>query len=275
MIDLHVHTTASDGQWAPEDVVRRAAAAGVTTLAITDHDTVAAWPAASAEAARCGIRLIPGVEITAVIDGRDVHMLGYFFDPSSPRLADFIATQREDRLRRVREIARRLAAIHCEIDLADLLERAALKGHQSVGRPHVADALVRAGYAVDRREAFDRWLRSGRPAFVPRRGATPTEVIGLLTDIGGLASLAHPGLLQRDDLIPVLVRARLAALEAYHCDHDAILTAHYRTLSRELGVAMTGGSDFHGEGVHRPDALGVVGLPDEEFAAFEARRVRH
>jgi predicted metal-dependent phosphoesterase TrpH len=271
LIDLHLHTTASDGQWTPDELVRRAAAVGITTLAVTDHDTVAALPAAQAEADRCGVRVVPGVEITAVLDGRDVHILGYFFDPDSPGLTRFLSAQRQDRVRRVREIAARLAAAACPIDPDEVLARAAAEGCRSVGRPQVSDALVRAGYVLDRREAFDRWLAVGRPGYVPRQGAAPSEVIALITELGGVTSLAHPGLLQRDDLIPALVTSGLAALEAYHCDHDTRTTARYCALARELDLAVSGGSDFHGVGLHRPDALGLVGLSAEEFEALQAR----
>lgn len=275
MIDLHLHTTASDGRWTPEALVRRAAAAGVTTLAVTDHDTVAGLPVARAEAERCGVGFVPGVEITAVVDGCDVHVLGYFFDPASWRLRDFLARQRDDRVRRVRAIADLLAAAGCPVDVDHVLARAAAEGRHAVGRPQIAAALVGAGYVQTVREAFDRWLGRGRPAFVPRHGAAPSEVIALLNELGGVASLAHPGLLRRDDFIPQLADAGLAALEAYHCDHDAAMTARYLDLASDLGLAVTGGSDFHGDGLHRPDALGLVGLSEEEFDVLQARLVKH
>jgi len=272
LIDLHLHTTASDGQWTPEDLVRRAAAVGITTLAVTDHDTVAGLPRALAEAGRCGVRVVPGVEITAVADGRDIHMLAYFFDPESPRLASFLAAQREDRVRRVRAIAARLAAAGRPIDADDLIARALAEGRLAVGRPQVADALVRAGHVANRPEAFDRWLAWGRPGYVARMGAAPADVIALIDDLGGVVSLAHPGLLGRDDLIPPLVGRGLAAVEAYHCEHDEDTTGRYLALARDLDIAVTGGSDFHGDASHRPDAFGVVGLPAAEFDALQARQ---
>jgi 3',5'-nucleoside bisphosphate phosphatase len=266
-IDLHLHTTASDGLLAPEHLVARAVDAGVSILSVTDHDTVAGLPAAEDAAARLGVRLVAGIEITAVENERDVHLLGYFFDPSDGGLSSFLERQRHDRKRRVREMGLRLRDLGCEIDVQPLLDRASA-GH-SVGRPAIADALVASGHVTDRNDAFARLLGRGRPAFIPRRGVSGAAVIRVIHDAGGITSLAHPGVLQDDDLIPGLVDAGLDALEVWHSDHPPPLQAHYAALTERLKLGRSGGSDYHGDGVHRACSIGAVSLPRGEFDRLE------
>lgn len=271
MIDLHLHTTASDGLSTPEALVARAAAEGLTTIAVTDHDTLASVPAVRQAAARAGIRVIPGLEVTAVQGGQDVHVLGYFVEPEDGALEEFLDAQRADRRRRVEEIVERLAELGMPVH-GSLAAEASASAGRAVGRPLVARALVEAGHARDIADAFDKFLAHGRPAFVPRRGATPAEVIAVVSRAGGLASFAHPGKLGLDALIGELAGTGLAAIEAFHPDHTAKDVAKYRRMAADFGLAVTGGSDFHGPGAGRVDALGEVVLPPEEFAAFEARR---
>jgi predicted metal-dependent phosphoesterase TrpH len=247
--------------------VFQARAAGLSIFSITDHDTTAGAEAAAAPAREAGLDLVPGIEISAVAGGRDVHMLGYFIDAASPPLREFLARQRRDRLRRVHEMGERLAALGVPVDVTPIAADAA-RG-RSVGRPQVADALVSAGHVSTRNEAFDRFRHAGGPAYVPRHGARPEEVIGIIHDACGLASLAHPGITRRDDLLPGLGEAGLDALEARHSDHDAATEARYRALAREMGLLVTGGSDFHGSDAgHRVSVLGQVTLPSEDFQAL-------
>ena len=269
MIDLHLHTDASDGVLSPSALVARAAGAGITVLSVTDHDTVAGLAEARAAADTRGVRLVNGIEITAVEGARDVHMLGYFFDPRSGVLGEFLSRQRTDRIRRVEEMAARLAALGAPIDVTALVA-SAIRG-RSIGRPQLADALVAAGHAVSRDDAFDRLLGDRCPAYVARRGATPVEVIALVRQAGGIASLAHPGLLNDDALIPRLAAAGLAAIEVRHSDHDSATERRYRELAAEHGLAVSGGSDFHGDGVHRNTTIGAISLPADDFAQLEAR----
>ena len=270
MIDLHVHTTASDGVLAPAALVARAHRGGITVLSVTDHDTTAGLSEAREAAARLDIRFVTGIEITAVERDRDVHVLGYFFDPGDRQLEAFLVGQRNDRVRRVHEIVDRLAAAGCVVDPAPIFALAEQAGH-SIGRPHIADALVAAGHARDRNDAFDRLLGANGCAFVPRRGPTAAEIVGVIRAAGGIASLAHPGLTRRDDLIPALARAGLTALEARHADHDAETEARYRALAAAHGLAVSGGSDFHADGDHHAGTLGSVGLPPEDFAVLQDR----
>ena len=270
MIDLHLHTTASDGRLSPEELVRRAAAVGIEVMAVTDHDTTAGVVPATAAAAALGVTVVPGIEITAVLDGRDVHVLGYYVDPADEALQDLLRAQRNERTERAREIASRLERAGVPIDIEALLAASAGRGG-SVARPQIAAALVAAGHAVDIADAFERWLSEGRVAFVPHSGRSPVEVVGVIAGCRGAASLAHPGTTKRDDIMPALVTAGLAAIEAYHSAHDAVAQAHYAALADHYGLAVTGGSDFHGDGVRRAECFGVVGLPPEQFERFQAR----
>jgi 3',5'-nucleoside bisphosphate phosphatase len=271
LIDLHLHTSASDGALTPVELVIRAAAARITILSVTDHDTVGGLDAARTEAAARGLTFVNGIEITAVEDERDTHVLGYFFDPSSERLAAFLVQQRDDRVRRVLEIARRLEAMDVHIDPEPLVARGLEQG-RSVGRPHVAAALLAGGYVQSWDEAFANYLEKGRPAFVPRCGASAVEVIRVIHDAGGVASLAHPGLTRIDQLIPALAAAGLDALEARHSEHDPDAEARYRALAATLGLAVSGGSDFHADPDGRRCALGRVTMTADEFRELQARR---
>ena len=271
MIDLHLHTTASDGTLSPADLVAHALAAGITTLSVTDHDTTAALSAARAAADAAGATFVDGIEITAVDAERDVHVLGYFADPASPTLQAFLARQREDRIRRVSDIVGRLAALGVEIDRQALLTVGG-EGRRSIGRPHVAQALIDAGHVASWDEAFERYLAHGRPAFVPRRGASPADVVQVIHDAGGVAVLAHPGLSGIDDGIPALAARGLDGIEVRHPEHDGPTEARYRELAGALRLAVTAGSDFHAVNGRHPSALGRCTMTRAEFAALEARR---
>ena len=264
MIDLHLHTTASDGTLEPGRLVERAHAAGVRTLSVTDHDTMAGVPAAAETAAALQVECLPGVEISAVLDGRDVHLLAYFLDPAPPGMTQFLEEQRTERVTRARRMAARLEMSGVPIGIDAIIAAAAQAG-QSVARPALARALVDAGHAQSQREAFDRWLGDRRPAFVRRRGCTPEEVARLVSRAGGITALAHPGLLRRDRLIPSLAKAGLTALEAYHPHHGAAEELRYQQLAERHGLAVSGGSDYHGDEHHRAASFGKVGLPRRLF----------
>jgi hypothetical protein len=253
----------------PGALVDRAAAAGLAIIAVTDHDTVGGLAEAVAAARTRAVRVVAGIEVTAVEDGADVHVLGYFIDPDSAILATFLREQREDRTRRVREMGDRLRSLGLSVDV-DALIRAADTGSRSIGRPAIADALVASGQAVDRTDAFERLLGRGKPGFVPRRGTPAAAVIATIHAAGGIASLAHPGVTCSDSLIETLSRQGLDAIEVWHSDHAADQQRHYGTLADRLGLAKSGGSDFHGDGLHRAARLGGVVLPEPEFRRLEA-----
>jgi predicted metal-dependent phosphoesterase TrpH len=274
VIDLHMHTTASDGTCTPERLVERAWHAGIRTMSVTDHDTMAGVAPACAAAAAYGMVVIPGIEITAVDDGRDVHVLAYFVSDDAAGLQELLGSQRSNRVERAKEIADRLAALGAPIDVAPLLDSAAGRGGKALARPQIARALVAAGHASSVGDAFDRYLGEDGPAYVPHCGASPADVVELVSAAGGIVSLAHPGTLRKDHLIPRLVEAGLDAIEAYHSSHDAATEAHYLALARRYGTAVTGGSDFHGDGTRRAEFFGVTNLPAGRFEELLLRAAR-
>ena len=265
MIDLHTHTTASDGRCTPAELVARASAAGVTVLSVTDHDTVAACETVAAACAGAGIEFVSGIEITAVRSEADVHVLGYFLDPRSVSLRAFLSGQRQQRVDRIRRIVSKLAGHGLHLDADAMLQPALDDPSRSVGRPWVARAMVAAGYVKSTDVAFSSWLSRGRPGFVAREGAGPEDVIAHIHDAGGIASMAHPGLLGRDDWIGPLAEAGLDALEAYHTDHDPQDTARYLAMAERLTLAVSGGSDYHADESHGAPRPGMTSLPPEAF----------
>jgi 3',5'-nucleoside bisphosphate phosphatase len=264
MIDLHVHTTASDGRCTPHQLVERASHAGVRVIAVTDHDTIASIAEVRAAAETRGIDVVAGIEITAVEAGRDIHVLGYFLNPDDADLAAFLAGQRAQRIARLEAVGVRLAELGMPIDIAPLLTQAQQQGGRSVGRPQIARAMIAAGYVADAREAFEQWLATERPAFVPRPGAPPGDVIDIVHAAGGLASLAHPGQTNVDARIAAYADAGLDAIEVYHPDHDRSDVDRYRDVAQRLKLLVTGGSDFHGDPDHGGEP-GAVALPMDDW----------
>jgi predicted metal-dependent phosphoesterase TrpH len=265
LIDLHTHTTASDGRCTPEELVGRAAAAGVRVLAVTDHDTLAGCNAAAAACASAKITFVPGIEVTAVVDGADVHVLGYFVQSHSPAFMAFLTEQRQRRVDRVRDMVGRLSENGIALDVEAILAPGLTDSARSVGRPWIARALVEAGHVPNVAEAFNRWLSRGRPAFVPREGASPEEVFDRIHAAGGIASLAHPVLVKHDEWLPGFAQNGLDALEAYHSDHDELTTAHYLGIAKTLRLGVSGGSDYHADDAHGGGGPGKVSLPQKHY----------
>jgi 3',5'-nucleoside bisphosphate phosphatase len=271
LIDLHTHTTASDGRCSPPELVARAAAAGVDVLSVTDHDTTAAAAIVADACAHTGIEFIPGIEITAVVEGADVHVLGYFIDPSSAALGIFLAEQRRRRVDRVRQMIERLSELGIQLDADAVLSPTRGDASKAAGRPWIARALVKMGVVASTGEAFDKYLKRGQPAFVSRVGPMPAEVFSQIHAAQGIASLAHPGLAACDDLIPSFVAAGLDAIEAHHSKHTAEDTEHYLGVARRHDLAISGGSDYHGDPSHDVVGIGGVSLPRERLQPLRDR----
>lgn len=268
-VDLHTHTTASDGTLAPRDLVRLAVRHGVRVLAVTDHDSTGGLDEALDEAARHPrLTVVPGIEINCDVERAEVHVLGYLVDWRAPWFQRFLEEQRTERVARVHRIAERLAELGLPVDPAEVF---AVAGEGAPGRPHVAQVMVQRGYVRSVREAFDRYLRSDGPANVPRRRLTPAEAVAVVRRAGGVPVLAHPGLTGRDDLIPDLVRAGLMGIEVYYAEHSAAQTAGYREICRSLGLVATGGSDYHGPRSGRSNPPGTPAVP---LSAWEELRAR-
>jgi predicted metal-dependent phosphoesterase TrpH len=245
-IDLHVHSSASDGTDPPGAVIRRAAAAGLDVVALTDHDTQAGVAEACA-ALPTGLTLLPGIELSCQLDGRSVHLLGYLFDPVDPALCAETSRIRDDRVYRAKAMTERLRELGADVSWEQVT---AIAGDGVVGRPHLARALAASGAIADPAEAFTAdWIGDGGRAFVDRYAPELTRAVGLVRAAGGVAVLAHPrspGYEIPDAVIAELAGAGLAGIEVFHPDHDAAERARLTTLARSLGLISTGGSDDHG-----------------------------
>jgi predicted metal-dependent phosphoesterase TrpH len=212
-----------------------------------------------------GLTFVPGIEITAIMEDTDVHMLGYFIDVGSDRLLALLADQRQSRIDRTRRMIERLARHGLVLDADAVLRPVFDDPGRTPGRPWIARALVAAGHVPTVSEAFSIWLARGRPAFVPRTGPSPREVIATIHLADGLASLAHPALVAHDEWIEPFATDGLDALEAFHSEHDRTTSARYLKLAKRIGLAVSGGSDFHGDGIHGVATPGHVSLPRDEY----------
>jgi hypothetical protein len=266
-IDLHLHTAASDGLLEPAALVQAVRAAQVEVFSVTDHDTVDGLDDAKRAADDAGLTLVPGVELSAYWGRVEFHILGYFIDPDNAALRAFLGDTREARHARLRAMLSRLQAMGMGVPAADVLARAK---NGNVGRPHLARALVERGFVGSVDEAFDRYLGTDKPAYVARPDVTVQDAIDVIRKAGGIASLAHPGLHNRDEAIPTLIAAGLTAIEVYHPKHAFGRAGRYRRLARRHALLVTGGSDFHG--VSEGDHASIPGLPCLPEADFERLR---
>lgn len=247
--DLHSHTFASDGMQTPTENVRIATEAGLGAIAITDHDTVAGIDEALAAGKEYGILVVPGVEISTVSQGEDIHVLGYWIDHHNKRFLQRLAELRAVRDQRNEMMLERLNMLGAVITMEDVRAslKASKKADETLGRPHIADALLRKGYVATIAEAFDRYLGKNGAAYVNPPRIEPFTAIRWIKEAGGVPVLAHPGLYGQDELIEQLVESGLAGLEVYHADHKPTQEEHYLAIANNLKLIVTAGSDFHGE----------------------------
>ncbi len=276
-IDLHTHSNVSDGTDTPAELVRAARLASLDVVALTDHDTFDGLVEALAEGDRAGVRVVPGMELSCARDGHSVHLLAYGADPASPGLAAEMLRVRGGRLGRLNGVLDLLARLGVPVTEAAVM--AEVGASPSVGRPHIADAMVKAGHVRDRTEAFDRFLYDGGPAHVPRYAIDVARGVDLVHEAGGVAVLAHPWGRGREHVLPPAVLEGLVqdhgldGLEVDHQDHDPITRRRLGRLASSLGVLATGSSDYHGTGKTDHD-LGVHTTTDEVFAEISARMAR-
>jgi predicted metal-dependent phosphoesterase TrpH len=267
-VDLHTHTTASDGTYAPRELVAEAASRGVRVLAITDHDSTEGLAEALAEAERRRpLEIVPGIEINCDVEGAEIHVLGYLMDWHAPWFQDFCGEQRRERRARVHRMVERLAAIGMPLEADEVF---AIVKEGSAGRPHVAQVMVAHGYVRTVREAFDKYLGSGKPGHVPRKKVTPEDAVRIVRKAGGVPVFAHPGLADRDELIPGLIAAGLMGIECYYTEHSAAQRASYLQICKDHDLVATGGSDFHGPKV-RAATLGSPAVPMSAVDALRAK----
>lgn len=244
-IDLHIHTTVSDGRFTPEEIVARAANLGLTTIAIADHDSVdGVAPALAAASAFPGLRVIPNVEISTDTAEGEVHMLGYFIDHTDAGLREALERFRESRQRRAQGMIARLRDLGVHVEWSRVQE---LAGAGSVGRPHLAQAMLEKGYINSFREAFDKYIARNGPAYVERDKMTPAEAVALVLRAGGLPVMAHPFTVSEPEkLIAGLKTVGLAGIETYYKDYTPEQVAGLAALADKYGLLTGGGSDFHG-----------------------------
>ncbi len=268
MIDLHVHSAASDGQHAPADVVRLASAAGLTVIALTDHDTLDGIPEALRAAAEVETRVIPGCEFSVAARWGELHLLGYFLPAQHPALNTFLAEQRANRRGRAEHIVTRLSRLGVGITADEVLATA---GGGAVGRPHVARALVAAGHVASVDEAFVRYLGWGKPAFVPKQLPEVADVTTLIREAGAVSSAAHLRQRATPTALRELQQQGVDAVEVRHPGHDAALGQRIEQIAHGLGLLCSGGSDWHGEaaGTVARAPLGSITVPPEWLRRLE------
>ncbi|HQA06444.1 MAG TPA: PHP domain-containing protein [Syntrophomonadaceae bacterium] len=265
MYDLHVHSTASDGLLTPEEVLLRAQEIGLAGIALTDHDTISGIEAAQKYRVDHGLTLefIPGIEMNTEVDETEVHILGYYIDHHDNRLLNKLEEIREARLERARKMVYRLKSMGLAISF-DHVEK--LARGDLIGRPHVAQALTEKGYVFSIKEAFEKYIGKGKPAYVPRYKFLPQEAIQLIKNAGGVPVLAHPGLLRNRELIQEAINLGVAGLEVYYPDHTLEQVAEYLHLCQHYHLLVTGGSDFHGTDSDESRCrLGCTGIDLERY----------
>jgi 3',5'-nucleoside bisphosphate phosphatase len=278
--DLHTHTVLSDGTTTPEQNVADAVALGLEGLGVTDHDTTAPIARARAAAQGTGLEIIGGTEFSAELEGRSVHVLGYWIDPDDAPLQEEMDRLRNEREHRAEAIVGRFHDLGVEVSMARVRE---LAGAAPLGRPHIAQAVVETGAATTVREVFDTWLADDGPAYVPKHAVDPVAAVRLLVAAGGVAVLAHPGLYGARDgdegepgiaeaVVEEMRDAGLAGIEADHPDHTEAQRRRYRDLARALDLDVTAGSDYHGE--RKTNQLGSATTPREVVERLWARARR-
>ncbi|MEW6686684.1 MAG: PHP domain-containing protein [Candidatus Edwardsbacteria bacterium] len=258
LVDLHIHTTFSDGALTPEQVVKEAKTAGLEAIAITDHDALEGVISALQIAKNEKIELIPGVELSTLVGEKDIHIIGYYLDLENKNLLQALKKFRDAREKRAAEMVKRLENIGIKISFERILEVA---NGGALGRPHLAEVLVERGYANSSDEAFRHYLYRGSPIYVSKYHLRPDEAFSLILNAGGIPVFAHPGIEGKDNIIPLFIKQGLKGIEVWHSKHSLQTIQHYLALAQQYGLLITGGSDSHGGKNGNPAPLGAVSVP--------------
>lgn len=266
--DLHLHTTYSDGACSPQELVTKAHQAGLHTIAVTDHDSVGAVGETGQCAKELGMEVIPGVELSACTETKEVHILGYFVDIANPDFLDALIELRERRMKRIGRIVDKLNKMNIPLTMDEVLVN---KSGDSVGRPHVANAMVNQGHADSYYQAFNKYLGDGRPAFEKKDCFSPRETIDLIAAAGGLSFLAHPGMALGDECVKKLIDQGLDGIEVVHPSHPPEIVQYYRNIVSQYYLLECGGSDFHGGLKNDEHLLGKVSIPQTTVEAMKRR----
>ncbi len=265
--DLHLHTNFSDGTFSPERVVMEASHLGLSAIAITDHDILDGIEPALSAGEQYGVEVIPGVELSSESDGAEVHILGYYMDWQNQQFCQRLQEFRESRRIRAMKMVDKLNQLGLDMEYDDVLERADLI---AIGRPHVANALVKRGYVATASEAFYRFLGDNGPAYVPKYKLAPAEAIAMILDVGGVPIIAHPGMIHQS-LVPELASLGLMGVEAFHPSHSVQISDYYCDLAEKHNLLITGGSDCHGE-AKGAMTMGKIRLPYKYIDALKEAR---
>lgn len=257
--DLHIHTDRSDSTFSPLEVIKYASEAGLSAIAITDHDSTAAIPLIMEYAGKYNIEVIPGVELSSDINGNDVHILGYFIDYQQEWFLEKLEFLRDTRTKRAQQIISKLNELSIDISMEDVIN---ISGEGAIGRMHIARALLKKKYISSIQEAFYKFLGKGRHAYVKKYKITPKEAIDMIKKLHGISVLAHPQIMNQDDLIPIMVKEGLQGIEVYHSDHTPAGVKKYLEIAEKHKLLVTGGSDCHGIGKGRV-LMGTVKIPYE------------
>ena len=266
--DLHIHSTASDGTLTPKEIVKIALEKGLSCISLTDHDTTDGIEKAMEAARGTDLEVIPGVEINTDWDGAEIHILGYYLDYQLPFFQAFLREMRLSRELRVEAMVKKLADIDVNLTYERVLE---IAGEGAVGRPHLARAMMEKGYVSSIKDAFERYLGYGKPGYVPRTKMDPYTAIAVIERAKGIPVLAHPGLANRDNLIPAFTKKGLLGIEVNYPFHTPEMVEQYQWFCRKFCLVMTGGTDFHGPGTEYP-SLGTVGVEEKSIENLKLLR---
>ena len=256
--DLHLHTCYSDGNYSPTEIIQKAKEAELKVISITDHDSVSGIDEAIEVGKENNIEVVAGIELSARCESSEVHILGYFIDYKNRDLVEKLSFFQNERLRRAERIVNKLNKMNIPITIDSVLDQV---NGDSVGRPHIANALVEEGHAESYNEAFNRYIGNGRPAYEQKWNFSPEETIRLISQAGGLSFLAHPGRSLNEELIYRLIKAGLDGIEVIHPSHSPDLVYYYRGIVNEYCLLESGGSDYHGGERGDDDAFGQYYIP--------------
>ncbi len=266
IIDLHTHSTASDGSLSPIDLLRAAKTQGVEVLSLTDHDTVSGIEEASRAARDLSMEFIPGIEFSTEVEESEIHILGYWIDTKNPTLLALLRRLKRSRLRRIYHMVARLKKMGLVLNVEEIIQQRKMGVY---GRPQVASALRRRGYVSSIEEAFEKYIGITRPAYVPHFKLSPWQAVRLIIKSSGIPVYAHPGLSRRDDLIPSLLESGLQGIEVFYPEHSPADVQRYLKIARDSSLLVTGGSDYHGESGN-PSSLGIPDFPAEFYRVFRS-----
>jgi 3',5'-nucleoside bisphosphate phosphatase len=267
-VDLHVHTTCSDGLLRPEEVVLKAKELDLAAIGIADHDSVSGIEKAQQIGSEIGLEIVPAAELSCIHNSSDIHILGYYLDYHNLELMDFLSSVQKQRLERAHKIVGKLSEQGVNIDVDRVLE---LSAGASVGRPHIAQVLLERGYVNSFNEAFWKFIGYHCPAYVPKMEISPPEAINLIKKFAGIPILAHPGSYRSDELVYSLIQAGISGLEVWHPEHSQSAADHYLEICQKNGLLVTGGSDCHG-GRKGKIFMGEVRIPYHYLAELKERK---